>query len=95
MVKEEEMYLKESDYVKNILFFIGVMLVAISYLLERIHGVIISEVVLIIAWLAIWEAANIFLFRNNKRLFKIKRLKKIAECEIVFKGVNNNERNKS
>lgn len=86
MVKEEELLLKYSNYMKGILFFLGVILVASSYLLKNIHDFIISEVVLIIAWLAIWEATNTFLFENNKKRLKIRRLKKLAECEIEFKG---------
>lgn len=86
MVKEEELMLENSNYMKWIFFFVGVILVALAYLLQSVQDFILSEVILIVAWLSIWEAASGFFFENNKKRVKIRRLKKLSSCEIEFRG---------
>lgn len=91
MVKEEELVLRYSNYTKGFLFFLGVLLIALAYLLESVKDLILSEVILIVAWFSIWEATSGFLFENSKKRIKIKRLKKLSNCEIKFKGETEDE----
>ena len=39
---------------------------------------------LIVGWVAIWEAVYVWMFVRDKNNIKIKRLKKLANCEIKF-----------
>lgn len=45
---------------------------------------VLSEIVLIIAWVLIWEGVYNLLFDGMKNRIQIKRLKKLTRCKIIF-----------
>lgn len=65
-----------------ILAIIGI-LVLVSYFF-LINVPILSEFLLIIGWLFIWEAVYNIIFERAKTKVKIKKLKKITNCKIEF-----------
>lgn len=94
-IQEEEINLKYSIWWKNIMFLIGVILLAISYLLEQLHGYITSQVVLILAWVMIWEVVYAYFFENVKKKVKIKRLKQLTIAPITIREEIKNEKSRS
>lgn len=83
-LKEYTLILKHSNLKKIIIFFIGIILIYLSYFKEISSNEVISEVILIIGWVAIWEAAYTWLFESDKNRIKAKRLKQLAKCKINF-----------
>ena len=83
-LKEYTLILKHSNLKKAIIFFIGIILIYLSYFKEISSNEVISEVILIIGWVAIWEAAYTWFFESDKNRIKAKRLKQLAKCKINF-----------
>ena len=83
-LKEYTLILRRSNLKKWIIFFIGIVLIYIAYFRGISDNEVISEVILIIAWVAIWEAAYTWLFETDKNRIKAKRLKQLAKCRINF-----------
>lgn len=84
-VKEDLLFLERSFIWKTILFLLGVFIVAISYFIKTVDDYVISEVILIIGWVAIWESVYSWIFEDGKKKVEIKRLKRLANCKIEFK----------
>ncbi len=84
MMEEEKLHLKYRSFWKTIIFFLGILLLLVYYLLEKIHGFIISEVIMILAWVMIWEPVYQSLFEDHKQKIKIQRYQKLSNCEIEF-----------
>lgn len=76
--------LRHSNLKKMIVFFIGIILIYLHYFKDISDNKVISEVILVIGWVAIWEAAYTWLFENSKNRIKTKRLKQLAKCKINF-----------
>lgn len=90
LIKIELIYLRNS-YVKSIvLFFIGIVLLIMSYYSKYITEFLLPEIFIIIGWLAIWETAYNILFSNSKHHLRVKLLKKLTNCyiEIEQKNIN-------
>ena len=83
-LEEYVLILKHSNLKKILIFFIGVILIYLSYFKEISNNEVISEVILIIGWVAIWEAAYTWFFESDKNRIKAKRLKQLAKCKINF-----------
>ena len=83
-LEEYVLILKHSNLKKILIFFIGVILIYLSYFKEISNNEVISEVILIIGWVAIWEAAYTWFFESDKNRIKAKRLKQLAKCQINF-----------
>ena len=83
-VKENMMYIKYDNIKDLFLFLIGVLLIVIANLITNTNFLWLHEVILIISWLAIWESSYNFVFEDTKRRIKIKRLRKLSTCKIVF-----------
>jgi len=81
LISENLIYLKHDRSKTLILFIIGILLLTTSKLIKEF---IISEILLIIGWLSIWEATYNFIFDDNKKRVKIKRYKKLTKCKINF-----------
>lgn len=84
-VKENLLFLERSFIWKTILFLLGVFIVAISYFAKTVDDYIISEVILIVGWVAIWESVYSWIFEDGKKKVEIKRLKRLANCRVEFK----------
>ncbi len=83
-LKEYTLILKFSNIKKSIIFFIGIILIYLAYFRGISSNEVISEVILIIGWVAIWEAAYTWFFESDKNRIKAKRLKQLAKCRINF-----------
>ena len=83
-LEEYMLILKHSHLKKIIIFFIGVILIYLYYFQDISHNKVISEVILVIGWVAIWEVAYTWLFENSKNRLTIKRLKQLTRCKINF-----------
>ena len=83
-LSEYMLILKYSNLKKMIVFFAGIILIYLHYFKDISNNKVISEVILVIGWVAIWEAAYTWLFENSKNRVKIKRLKQLTKCKINF-----------
>lgn len=85
-LKEIEHYYKFNNLKKFILFILGIIFIFISNIWEVNNDFLISEVFLIVGWVAIWEVVDNVLLTETKRKYKYKHLKKILKSEIVFES---------
>ena len=83
-LQEHTLILRHSNLKKLIIFFIGIVLIYMAYFRGISENEVISEVILIIGWVAIWEAAYTWFFETDKNRIKAKRLKQLAKCRINF-----------
>ena len=83
-IRETLIYYKYNNFKKVVLFILGIILIYISHFIGTINDFLISEVFLIIGWVAIWEVFENILFVETKKKFKLKRLKKLVKCKISF-----------
>ena len=84
-LKEYMLILKRSIIKKIIIFFIGVVLIYLAYFKDIMDNEVISEIILIIGWVAIWEVAYTWFFESDKNRIMVKRLKQLIKCNINFK----------
>ena len=69
--------------IKNVtIFLLGVLFLYLYYFIKI--NFVLSETILIVGWVAIWEAVYNWLFERDKNKIKIKRLKKLSICDIKF-----------
>ena len=80
-VQDELYYYEKAKFKKTILFLIGIVLIVIYYL-SFIE--VLSEIILILGWLAIWESVYSFLTDSSKDYIRIYRLRKLASSRIYF-----------
>lgn len=80
-VQDALYYYEKAKSKKTILFLIGIVLIIIYYL-SFIE--IVSEIVLILGWLAIWESVYSFLADSSKDYIYIYRLRKLSSSRIYF-----------
>lgn len=80
-VQDELYYYEKAKFKKTILFLIGIVLIVIYYL-SFIE--VLSEIILILGWLAIWESVYSFLADSSKDYIHIYRLRKLASSRIYF-----------
>lgn len=64
-----------------LIFLIGLIFLTIYSLFEI---TVISEVILILAWVFIWEAICNFLYKEIESNFKIKKRKQIINAKVFF-----------
>lgn len=84
---QEALILAEKTNVLNLwCILIGVFFLFLSISLNKIF--VISEVLLIFGWVPIWEAMYNMLFGGLQNRLMIKRLKRLTNCQIVFKEKN-------
>lgn len=83
-IRETLIYYKYNNFKKVVLFILGIILIYISHFVGTINDFLISEVFLIIGWVAIWEVFENILLVESKKEFKLKRLKKLVKCKIYF-----------
>lgn len=83
-IRETLIYYKYNNFKKIVLFVLGIILIYISHFVGTINDFLISEVFLIIGWVAIWEVFENILLVESKKKFKLKRLKRLVKCKISF-----------
>lgn len=76
-------YERKLNYQSLILLGIGAIILLFYYLSNNLFFV--SEFILIIGWLFIWEAADIFLFIRRKNILKQIKRKQLIKSNILFK----------
>ena len=83
-IRENMIHLKYDKIRAIYLFLTGLLFLTLSKWISSGNEFLFSEVLLIIGWVAIWEATYNFIFEDNKRRIEIKRLKKLTKCKINF-----------
>lgn len=82
-IKENGVYMNHL-YKRNVVFFVGGCLItAYSFIIEKTLP-IISEIILIIGWIGIWEVLYSIFFSESKKRLETKRLKQLANSKIIF-----------
>lgn len=77
-------HLKYNNIVQLIFIIFGVFALFIATLLK--DSIILNEIVVIGAWVLLWETINLELFSDTEERRKRKLLKKLLACEIIEKG---------
>lgn len=80
-VQDRLYYYKKAELRKTILFIIGIVLIVIYY---TAFIEVLSEFVLILGWLAIWESVYSFLTDSSKDYITLTRLRKLSSSRIYF-----------
>lgn len=75
---------RDSDIKKLILFVVGLLFISGYYFLDLTFSHIISEVLLIFGWVAMWEVAYSLLFLDFKRKKYMKRYNQILKCDVKY-----------
>ena len=65
------------------LFLFGCIFIIISAAIKK-NVPILSEVILIIGWVGIWEVVYSLFFSDYKRRLQIKRFRQLSNCKIKF-----------
>lgn len=82
-IQDENYYLKLDNIKELFLFSLGIIFIILYYIFFK-KLEIISEIILIIGWLSIWESTYNFLFIGTSRKNKITRLTKLSKAKINF-----------
>lgn len=85
-IRETINYYKFNRLKKILLFLLGIILITISHFVSINNEFLISEVFLIIGWVAIWEVFDNILLVETKKKFKLNRYKKLVNCKINFEN---------
>lgn len=79
---QDEMYYAEKEHnKKTILLLIGIAFIILYYVWM---ASIFREIILIIGWLAIWEAVYGLVFNSHQDFMRITRLKELSKARIYF-----------
>ncbi len=81
-LNEQLLMIKYSNSKNIVVFLLGILFLYLYYFIKI--NFVLSEMILIVGWVAIWEAVYAWLFVRDKNNIQIKRLKKLANCEIKF-----------
>lgn len=82
-VRENVIYMDHLIKKNVVLFILGCLFIAYSFFIEDVAA-IISEIILIIGWVGIWEVVYSIFFSEYKKRIEINRLKQLANSRIVF-----------
>jgi len=83
-MKEEQNIENLAKIFRIVLLFLGILLLAMSDFIETVPIYIASEIINVVAWVAIWEVVYNYFFEKVKKQVTIKRLKKLTNCIISF-----------
>jgi len=81
-ISDIEILLRRLYILNTIMIFIGIIFLVIYFLSSNIP--VVSEFILIIGWILIWEGINNIMYQSVKNAIKIKRRKKLTNCKIKF-----------
>ncbi len=82
---EHLLMIKHLNIKSFVVFLLGVLFLYIYYFIKI--NFVLSETILIVGWVAIWEVVYAWLFERDKNNIKIKRLKKLSICDIKFEEI--------
>lgn len=74
-----------SNYKRLALFVIGLLCILLDYYCSAYFGDVISEIITIFGWVALWELIYSILFTAVSRRRDIKRYEQILKAEIKFR----------
>jgi len=76
-------YLEQRVLLKEIfLLIIGMFIIFLCFLIKK--TIFISEIILIVGWLFIWESLDRLMFSRTQNKIKIKRLKQLVKSDINY-----------
>ena len=79
----EAYIIKEKNNIVNLLCFLfGIIFLFIDVLVKL--NPIVSEIVLILGWVLIWEASYNLFFGEIRNNVKISRIKKLIDCKVKY-----------
>ncbi len=81
-ISDIEELLKKLYIIDAIMIVLGILLLVVWFI--SLSMPILSEFILIVGWLLIWEGINNIMYQSVKNAIKIKRRKKLTNCKIVF-----------
>lgn len=81
-ISDIEELLKKMYIINTIMILVGIIILVIWFL--SINIPILSEFILIVGWVLIWEGISNIMYQTAKNAIKIKRRKKLTTCKIVF-----------
>lgn len=81
-IKESYLEMKFTHIRAIILFIVGILFILFYTFISQFK--IVSEVLLIIGWVGIWESCYIFFFDNMRYRIKIKKFKKLVSAKVLF-----------
>ena len=81
-ISDIEELLKKLYIINTIMILAGIVFLIIWFISSNIP--VLSEFILIIGWILIWEGINNIMYQTVKNAIKIKRRKKLTNCKIVF-----------
>ena len=77
-----EELLKKLYILNGTMIFSGILFLVVWFIISNIP--IISEFILIIGWILIWEGISNIMYQSLKNAIKINKRKKITSCKILF-----------
>jgi len=81
-IHDIEILLKKLYILNSIMILVGIVFLFFCFLSSDIP--VISEFILIIGWILIWEGLYNILYQSIKNVIKITRRKKLTSCKIIF-----------
>lgn len=83
--------LKESKVISHLLLVAGIIVLALAILLQyKANSIIWSEVIDIVAWVLLWEAADISIFKNRSLKWKKKHYLSYISMKIEYLPLTKN-----
>lgn len=81
-ISEMLVYRKRNIHIDIVIFLTGI--IAVSFYLFFSNVKIISELILVISWVLIWEGVHNLIFEGLKNRIDIERKKRLTRCKIIF-----------
>lgn len=82
-VRENIIYMDKLFKKDILLFLFGCLFILIAVNIEK-NSPVISEIILIIGWVGIWEVIYSVFFSDYKKRLEIKRYKQLSNSKITF-----------
>jgi len=81
-ISEMLVYRKRNIYIYIFIFLLGI--IAVSFYIFFSNVQIISELILVVSWVLIWEGVHNLIFEGYKNRIDIERKKQLTRCKIIF-----------
>lgn len=81
-ISDIEELLKKLYIINTIMIFAGIVFLIFWFISSNIP--ILSEFILIVGWILIWEGISNIMYQSVKNAIKIKKRKKLTNCKMVF-----------
>lgn len=81
-ISDVEELLKKLYFINFLMIISGIIILILWFIMKNVP--VISEFILIIGWILIWEGINNIMYQTAKNTIKIKRRKKLTNCKIII-----------